>query len=461
MTRIKTFVGLTLALLLLCGCEEKETASANRLPTGSGQTSTVSATTAITPPPHLAEPAADISVPQETTLLLQKATTLQRYEVPSQALLSWYALREARPALLIYANDPLLQTISPSIQNNLMEQLAKGNDSSLDLTSSDIAILPKMTLEAALQAGFFSAIYWVMPVTVEMAELSINVFRTQMMQLGAMDDEEARQLTLHDGVFSGTVGGVPFHALHPKAKFAINGPTVFHFDLSYLAPLYQGEIKSQVYPLIYQTLKLLRDQRVETISASFSYSQISGEIPLGSRFIGDVFAQLFTKPQLLDENLPQSWQQRAKALYLPELFSNSDARKTLLGLLATEPDDPSVHYALYSISRQVSAARNSALDHLAEAVRRDPVYALEYLQLAPVAREMGQPDEALRMLRLANEASPDNPFITLERAKALVKAGQGENAAPLLRQLRNREWSKIFYPDMPAYLEQLLTESGG
>ena len=129
--------------------------------------------------------------------------------------------------------------------------------------------------------------------------------------------------------------------------------------------------------------------------------------------------------------------------------------------MATEPDDPSVHYALYSISRQVSAARHSALDHLAEAVRRDPVYALEYLQLAPVAREMGQPDEALRMLRLANEASPDNPFITLERAKALVKAGQGENAAPLLRQLRNREWSKIFYSDMPAYLEQLLTESGG
>ena len=190
MTRIMTFACLTLALLLLCGCEEKETASANRLPTGSGQTSTVSATTATTPPPHVTEPAPDISAPQETTLLLQEATALLRYEVPSQALLSWYALREARPALLIYANDPLLQTISPSIQNNLMEQLAKGNDSALDLTSPDIAILPKMTLEAALQAGFFSAIYWVMPVSMEMTALSIDVFRTQMIQLGAMDDEE-------------------------------------------------------------------------------------------------------------------------------------------------------------------------------------------------------------------------------------------------------------------------------
>jgi tetratricopeptide (TPR) repeat protein len=460
MTRFVTFACLTLALLL-CGCEEQETAPASRLPTGSGQTSTVNATTATTQAPDVTEPASDISAPQETTLLLQEATTLRRYEVPSQALLSWYALREVRPALLIYANDPLLQTITPSMQKNLMEQLAKGNESALVLSSANIAILPKMTLEAALQAGLFSAVYWVMPVNVEMAELSIDIFRTQMIQLGAMDDEEARQLTLRDGVFSGTVDGVPFHALHPQADFAVSGPAVFHFDLSYLAPLYQGEIKSQVFPLIYQTLKHLREQRVDTISAGFSYSQLSGEIPLGSRFVGDIFAQLFKEPQLLDENLPQSWQQRSNALYLPELFNTSDARNTLLQLLATEPEDPSVHYALYSISRQVRSARHSALGHLADAVRRDQVYALEYLKLAPVAREKGHPDEALRMLRLANEASPDNPFITLELARALVTAGQGENAAPLLRQLRNLKWSKIFYPDMPAFLEQLLTESGG
>lgn len=445
MTRLITL--FFLPLLLFSGCESRE-----------NQREAVAATP-VTPTPEVKAEAAEALTTPATSVLLHEPIELQRYEVPSQALLQWYRLRSARPALLIYSNDPLLQATSPAMQKNLLAQLAAQNPAALRFDIADPAILPKMTLQAALQAGLFSAVYWMMPSKAEVSALSVETFREQMLALGALSDEEARTLTLRDGVFSGTVRGVPFHAVHPQAAFAIKGPAVLHFDLSYLAPLYQGEIKTQIYPLIYRTLQQLSDQQIATLAAGFSYSQLSGEIPLGSRFVGDLFAQLFMQPSLLEESMPADWQTRAKALYLPNLFIVDDARKLLLQLVETHPDDPSLHYALYSVSRDIRAERHAALGHLGEAVQRDPVYALEYLQLAPLAREMGYHDEALRMLRLAHQAAPDNPFITLELAGALLSAGQGASATPLLQELQGMPWSATLYPDMPVILEQMLDDA--
>lgn len=406
-----------------------------------------------------AEAAQSTTIPP-ATVLLQVPVELKRFEVPSQALLQWYTLRSARPALLLYANNPLLQSTTLAIQKNLMAQLSGHDQTALRFDNADPAILPNMTLYAALEAGLFSEVYWMMPVSEEMSTLSVETFRTQMIQFGALNEEEARALTLHNGIFSGTLQGVPFHALHPQADFSIKGPTAFHFDLSYLSPLYKGEIKTPLYPLIYQMFKHLRAQRVETVAASFSYSQISGEVALGSRFVGDVFAQIIEQPKMLDEKLPVAWKQRANALYLPELFNVEQARNILLQQAETNPDDASLHYTLYQVSRESSSTRPASLGHLAEAIQRDPVYALEYLVLAPMAREKGRPDEALRVLQLAHEANPDNPFIALELAQTIIAMDHGDIAVPVLQKLQNLSWSATIYPDMPKYLQRLLTEAG-
>jgi predicted negative regulator of RcsB-dependent stress response len=437
---------LCVILLLLCGgCERQEPLSE----TTQAETTQADTTQADT---------TSSNVPA-TIKLMQHPVELKRFEVPSQALQQWYDLRETRPALLLYSNHPLLQPAPLSIQKNLMKKLAAQDQTALRFDNTNPAILPKMTLFAALNAGLFSSVYWVMPVDAEVSKLSIDTFRTQMAQLGAMTEEEASALTLRDGVFSGTVGGVPLHALHPQADFSISGPVAFHFDLSFLSPLYKGEIKTPIYPLIYDTLRHLRNQRVETVSASFSYSQISGEVPLGSRFIGDVFVQLFKQPNKLGEKIPETWQNHANALYLPELFNTKAGYNLLLQQVKEHPDDPSLHYALYHLSRENRSARHKALNHLAVAVQYDPVYALEYLTLAPVAREKGRPDEALRVLRLAHDGYTDNPFITLKLIRALLANELGDEALPLLQQLQALNWSAIIYPDMPEFLEQLATEA--
>jgi hypothetical protein len=392
-------------------------------------------------------------------MLLHDPSELQRFEVPSQALQLWYDVRSSRPALLLYSNNPLLQSNTPAIQKNLLARLAEKDKSALRFDIADPAILPKMTLHAALQAGLFSQVYWVMPTSADISALTIETFRTQMLQIGALSAEESRTFTLRNGVFSGIVRGVPFHALHPKSDFSITGPAVFHFDLSFLSPLYKSEIKTPIYSLLYQTLIHLRNQQIEQVAASLSYSQVTLEIPLGSRFIGDIFVQLFKQPNRLDEKLPETWQVRANARYLPELFNAEEGLNLLLRQLEEHPDDPSLHYALYHLSREIRSARHKALSHLAVAIQYDPVYALEYLTLAPVAREKGRPEEAVRVLRLAHDGYPDNPFITLELIRALLATGLGDEALPLLQQLQTLSWSAIIYPDMPGLLKQLATEA--
>ena len=451
---IRTVIFTSIALtLLLSGCE-REGPPATVTHTAA---ETTAETTSVAP--DAARPENQATAPAVTSILLHDPIELQRYEVPSQALQQWYPLRSLRPALLLYSKDPLLQSTTPAVQKNLMARLKDHDYPALQFDISNPAILPKMTLHAALSAGLFSQVYWVMPTNAAIAELSLEVFRTQMLQAGALSDEEARTMTLRDGVFSGMVRGFPFHALHPQAELTIEGPVAFHFDLSFLSPLYKGEIKTPLYPLLYQTLKQLRNQQLKTISTSFTYAQLNSEVPLGSRFLGDVFEALFKAPQRLDEKLPEAWQERAKALYLPELFSAEEARNTLLHQAEAHPEDPSLHYALYQVSRQLSSARRAALDHLADAVRLDPVYALEYLVLAPVAREKDHPEEALRVLGLAHEAYPGHPFIALELCRALLDAKHGSSAEPILQSLLDLHWSTPFYPDMPRFLQQLLTEA--
>lgn len=439
------------ALLLFSGgCERSETPA---------ETVTSKTTPPASVAPAKTDPTTNENPLEPTTILLQDPIDVHRYEVPPQALLQWYTVRDSRPALVLYANNPLLLSTGTLKPNLLMSRLQDQDQSALRSDVADPLIMPKMTLDAALKAGFFSAVYWIMPTPGEIEELSVEIFRSQMMQSETLSAEEARSITLRNGVFSGTVRGVPFHAVHPQANIKVSGPAAFHFDLSYLSALYKGEIKTPIFPLVYQTLKHLRDQQIETVAASFSYSQINYEVALGSRFLGDVFFQLFAQPERLDKNLPVLWTQRANALYLPNMMMFDEARKLLLKMADAQPDDASLHYALYMVSRETSASRSVALRHLADAVQRNPVYAYEYLSLAPVAREKGFPDEALRVLSLANQANPDNPFMALELARALIAAGQTDPAVPLLENLLTLNWSKYIYPNMPSFLEQLLAEA--
>ncbi len=141
-----------------------------------------------------------------------------------------------------------------------------------------------------------------------------------------------------------------------------------------------------------------------------------------------------------------------------EISSTSEDFTTFINLLkeskAQEQDAPNDAWVKFNLYRSAAENKegNAALDYLAEAVTLDPLYALEYQELSKMAYEKGRPDEAFRMLTLASEAFPQDPFIKLQMVQLAHEIGEKEAALHLLNQLRNLQWSDCYYPQMSGYL---------
>jgi hypothetical protein len=396
--------------------------------------------------------------PLVTTKLLQEPTEASLGELPIDALSVWRPMRRNKPTLVLLSQDPFLQPIPAVLQEEAKALILTGSPYELaektSLQSTTPLLLSSMATSAALRSSLFSEVVWVLPSTMPRDKLDIKVFRQQLLDFGAINEEEAQTFTLGEGSFSGTVRGVPFRAVLPDALPTIDGPVVLHIDLSFFQPLYKGEIKTKIYPLLYDSLRLLRDGGLQTAAVTISSSNIDGTLPLAVRFIGPTLARLLKNPELLDKPILPNWQRRANALFLPNFFNNEKARELYLEMETDLPDDPSVKYSLYQTSRELKEG-DKALDYLAQAVALDPGYAVEYLTLSDLAAEKGLPEQAVKMLRLAAEAMPENPFISLRLAAQLGAFGQSEEALTLLDKLHNQSWSQVYYPDVLAHIETM------
>lgn len=427
-------------LILLPGCKDKpETA------TGTG-----GAVKAEQPRP----------TPLPTVHLLQQPLEPTVVELPTDALPTWRETSGNKSVLVLLSQDPLLAPLPAQLHDDTLQLVNTGSRKDFaaratPFTASPL-LLPSMAVSAAIEAGYFSRVVWVLPAKVAVGEMSLETFRQQLRGLGAIDEAEAASFVQDTpGVFSGKVRGLPFQAVHPDALPTIAEPVVLHLDLSFFQPLYSGEIKTPLYPLLLQTLDRLRQKNWQAAAATLSFSNLSGQIPLASRFVGLELPLFFRDPTLFDKPLPTNLDLRARALYLENFFKKEEVRELYLKMEQAAPDDPSVKYALYGMARQFKEG-DKALDYLRQAVKLDPVYAMEYLFLAELAKEQQLPEQVLRMVILARDAFPDNPFLQLHVAEQMLALGQRDHAVKLLQELEKLPWSPIYYPEIPEHLKKLL-----
>jgi hypothetical protein len=430
MKHVSLIVALT--LLFLAGCEKQKE------------------------PPEAPQPAKPVRSAPATDLtavsLLKSPLEPLLVEHPTQALTLWRQYRGERPALVLISGDPFLQPLPEALQREAVEAIDSASADELRgrlaYPAADPLLLPAMALSAALRAGLFSEVVWILPLEAENNKLDVDTFRRQLLGYGAVSEKEAESFTLGEGVLSGTVRGVPFRAAHPGSLPPLDAPVLLHIDLSYFAPLYKGEIKTPLYPLVKQSFARLRQSGWKAFAATISRSNLDALIPLPSRFLGDDLAALLADPSRLDAPLPENSARRANALYLENFFQKEKIRDLYLEMEQADPEDPSVKYALYEVARQFKEG-DKALRYLAEAAALDPAYALEYLSLADLATEKKLQHEALRMLQLAAESFPDNPFISLRLADSLRDLGQPEEAGKIIEKLKGLPWSPVYYSDLP------------
>ena len=398
--------------------------------------------------------------------LLQEGIEATLVEVPTQALPIWRKYREQKPTLVLYSRDPFLAPTPAALEEEAIELIQDGASDKLSerllFPSSNPLLLPDMALDSALRTELFSRVVWVFPAKVPIDQLDGELVPQQLLELGAIDQEEAKTFVYAKGVASGTVQGLPFKAVHPDALPTLQGPVVLHIDLGFFQPLYKGEIKTPLYPLLYKTMSDIAKLGWQGVCATLSFSNTSSGLPLSTRFIGPTLARLLSEPGLLDAQLPANWARRANVLYLPNFFKTEEINKLYQEMDSADPENPSIKFGYYQVSRQLKSG-NKALELLAQAVALDPVYALEYPLLSSVAMEKGRPLEAVQMLHHARAAQPDNPFIALQLANLLIQIKHPEQAIKILKDLDRHPWSETYFPEMSAQLVALMTaakESG-
>jgi len=380
-------------------------------------------------------------------------------ELPSEALPYWRdAAADSKPTLVLFSIHPLLTPIEENLKPDVAKLVASGSESDFTLHGSlyraEPFLLPTQTVSAALDAGLFSEVIWVFPSTAEPEQMQQDLFRKQVTEAGFLTEEEGNALTLDGGIYSGTVRGVPFRAVHPKALPEITGPMILHVDLGYFKGLYQGEVKTRIYDLLLNSALALNETGWQPLLTTLSYSTFEGTFSLDVRFLITNFAEMLRDPTLLDGTMPQNWALRSEALYAVNFFLEDKVKEYYEQAARDYPNDAAAQYDLYKHLFFEQRKIDEALAVLDKTVALDRGYAAAYLELAQIADNDGNLDAALELLSKAAPLVPENPMINLYRAQFLIQSGQKEQALPLIGQLEKLPWSKHFHPDVP----QLLTD---
>lgn len=389
------------------------------------------------------------AVPLDAPLFLSKPLETKQIETTNEALPLWRKYAKNRPLLAILAQSPALAPIPEEKRDDTQRLLREGDDTTLarqtGMSDPDPTFLPTMSASAALDADWLAGVVWVFPTTSSPDKIDPAIFRQQLAESGIATADEAETLTFEFGVFRGTLRGKTFIAAPLSALPDITQPLLLHIDCDYFKPLYKGEIKTPLYPLLVETLNAIKTKQWHVATATVSRSTFGAELPLKTRFLSGQIVEILSEPEMLDRPIPSSWSERANALYLENFMQKDKMREIYQALEKEDPADPSIKYALYDLARQFNQG-DDALEYLRQAVQIDPVYALEYVTLSDLAMQRKRPEQAVKMLKLARVSRPDEPLLLMLLARTMLNAGDRSEAATITSELRALNWSELYYP---------------
>ena len=424
----------------------------------------VSSSTATAETPNIPpKPAPAAAAQPKTFALFNEPVTPAVHELPSGALANWRLHAAHKPALVIFSNHPFLaplrdedrSTIRDFVRNALGSELVRRGR----LLVADPLLTSPQTVSAAIEAGLISELIFVETTKKTVEQLSLANFQQRAYDADFLTGEEAKALTLKDGVIRGTVRGVPFRCVHPEKLPTLKVPTLVHIDLGYFDKLYVNEVKTPAYPMIYQLMTAIRDAAWPVLEVTLSYSNQEIEFTLEDRFMISTVADVLYRPELLRENIPASWELRANAHYAMEMVAETTGKELVARAADSSPEDPAAQYdlALALLRDRLADEGFAALDR---AVALDRGYAPAYVALSDRALELGELETSLALMTKAARALPDQPFIRISVADRLIRLGRTREALVLLHDLRKLPWSPDYHPGVPAQLEEMLKAAG-
>lgn len=392
----------------------------------------------------------------QSAKVLAEPLQLQRFEWTNQVLSAWRNFADNKPTLLLLSNDPLLQPVPGPLRTEVDVQLKQADIDQLaerrSIRRADPLLLHDMTLDAALRAGCFARVVWAIPLPEGAAPIEAKALGQQLLDAGLATSDEVVSLRQVGPLVEGRLRETPLTVGPLSALQVLSEPAVVHIDPSYYEKLYVNEIKTPLLPLVKASLEQLKSLQIKTLRLTYADANLDQRFALDGRYLGDFLAMIFADPQKLAADLPEVWKGQSEILYLKNFMQKEKIGQIARQMADSAPQSAWVQFSLYRAEQQ-SNSGEAALQALAEAVRLDPVYALAYENLAEQAYDRGRPDEALRMLKLAQASFPDNPHLTLKIAQLSSELDDRKTALHLIEQLQKFPWSPVYYPKMPDYLK--------
>lgn len=398
-----------------------------------------------------------------TLRLFKESIEPQLFELPSQALVSWRSFKAQRPALVILADQPYLEPIPASLQAEALKMLIQGSDQELlrraDFDQPDPLNIAPQAVRAALMAGLFREVVWLLPDDRPLDEFSWQIMNQQLRMAGLLGQDEELKISDDGGIARTRLGATPLTLVHPDAwsLLHLQPPAVLHLDLSYFKSAYRSEARIPVYDMLMTVTGMLRGMELDLLAVTLSYSTLDGYVDLGGRFTLPAMAALIRQPDRLDKEIPKPWKLRARALNKLTLFEETEASVLYHELLALTPDDPA---ALYDVATRMFHAQqfSTGVKLIDRTVAIDPGYAVMYLDLAEKARQAGDLNNAELLLNKYRQLDPQHPGIMLRLAELYKSQGRLMEAQTLIAELEKLPWSPIYHGDLPELLEQMRKE---
>lgn len=380
------------------------------------------------------------------------------FELPSGALSIWRNYRRQPPTLLLFSVHPFLEPLPEGSADLARDLIRNGSAREIvrrgRLFVPDPVFFPLQTVSAALDAGLLSRVVVVLPLDVPPEAAALERIRKKSVEMGFLSAAEGAGLTLTDGVISGTVRGVPLQMVAPEDLPELAGPLLVHFDLGYFKNLYQNEVTTPAFRMLYDTAKAIREHHYQTLAVTLSCSNQEIGLPLKARFMIPSLAKMVREPALLDQPAPKPWEILSRSLYLQTMFMEAKGRQLLLDNAGLGSDDPGFLFALAQAQFQARQPEQgfATLDRV---VALDPGYGLEYVTLAQRGADSGQQTRATALMAKAVRTFPDDPYLRLQQAEMLLRFHRGDAAKPILKALAALPWSPRFHPEMPERIRQL------
>lgn len=441
-----SLVTAVVVLLLLTACSREETPEA--APASATKTHEVPSVPAAALPP--------------TTPLLVESLPVHQFEVPGAALSVWRKYAAARPTLLLLSSDPMLVPVPAPLRDEVRAWIDSASADELARRSrpdqADVLLQPIMAVDAALRQGLFSKVDWVLPVRSSEAGFQPERYLEKFRQSTQFSADEVAGMTASPEGIQGRVRGVPLR-IAPLADLpAVTGPVIVHVDLSYFQGMYKNEVSTPLLPLVLQVLQQLRERHLPVVAMTISSGNLEGRIGLDVRFLREVLAYYVENPELLTKKVPRRWQQLMQIYYLQEFIKREEAAAVAAKLDEENPGLAWVKFARYRVAVDQNEPKK-ALEYLAEAAKRDRIYAVEYMSLTTLAYRKQQLQAARNMLELAAKAFPENPHIQINIAELAREMGDNQTARHLAQALQKLPWSRVYYPKMAEFLEGLMSNA--